>query len=79
MQQQQQLRGNKCTLVTWQVEFAEAITFQANNPKIAQNLLDFFPHPYNLKDALDWVQLTQAKEMMGKHFCICVAKQVLRL
>lgn len=35
---------------------AEALSSAANNPKIAQNLTDRFPHPYTLEDASSWIK-----------------------
>lgn len=35
----------------WRAEDAEILAKTANNPKIAANLRNVFPHPYTLKDA----------------------------
>ena len=35
----------------WRMEDAETIARYANNPKIAANLRDAFPHPYTQRDA----------------------------
>jgi ribosomal-protein-alanine N-acetyltransferase len=35
----------------WKLEDIESLTKYANNPKIAANLRDGFPHPYTLSDA----------------------------
>ncbi|MEI7885489.1 MAG: GNAT family protein [Clostridia bacterium] len=37
----------------WQVADAESLAKQANNPRIANNLRNIFPHPYTLADA-EW-------------------------
>lgn len=34
---------------------AQALSSAGNNPKIAQNLTDRFPHPYTLEDANFWI------------------------
>ena len=41
------------TLRPWRPEDAEAVAAAANNPKIAANLRNVFPHPYTLADA-EW-------------------------
>jgi len=43
------------TLRPWQPEDAEAVAAVANNPKIAANLRNVFPHPYTLEDAKRFV------------------------
>lgn len=42
-------------LRSWQAGDAPSIANYANNPKIAANLRDFFPSPYILKDAEEYV------------------------
>ena len=40
----------------WCQEDAEALVRHANNPRIAGNLRDAFPHPYSLTDARSWLK-----------------------
>lgn len=40
----------------WRMEDAETIARYANNPKIAANLRDAFPHPYTQRDAETFIQ-----------------------
>ena len=42
-------------LRSWQEGDAPSIARFADNPKIAGNLRDFFPSPYTLKDAEEYV------------------------
>ena len=64
------------TLRKWKKEDAQEIAKAANNPKIANNLRNSFPHPYSINDA-EWFitdciakegkgQLTRAIEVDGK-------------
>lgn len=39
----------------WKIEDASSLAFHANNPKVAENLRDGFPHPYRLSDAEFWI------------------------
>ena len=40
----------------WRMEDAETIARYANNPKVAANLRDDFPHPYTQRDAAAFIQ-----------------------
>ena len=40
----------------WRMEDAETIARYANNPKVAANLRDAFPHPYTQRDAAAFIQ-----------------------
>jgi len=46
---------SKSTLRSWRIEDASTLAFNANNPRIAENLRDGFPHPYKLSDAKFWI------------------------
>jgi ribosomal-protein-alanine N-acetyltransferase len=41
----------------WALSDAEALVRHANNPRVAGNLRDAFPHPYTLADARNWLAL----------------------
>ncbi len=45
----------------WAMQDAPSLIFHANNPNIAKNLRDRFPHPYTEKDATDFLTATIAK------------------
>ena len=36
---------------------AEALARRADNPRVAENLRDLFPHPYTLADAREWLSV----------------------
>ena len=49
-----------CVVRSWQKSDARAITRWADNPSIARNLRDRFPHPYTLADAKRWIRAAHA-------------------
>ena len=51
------------------------LTQLANNKKVANNLRDFFPHPYTLKDADFFIELTQ-NENSQSTFAITIDKEL---
>lgn len=58
----------------WQVrsyreDDAEALARYANNRRVWRNLNDFFPHPYTVNDAKQWIALTQ-REQPERNFAI---------
>lgn len=48
--------GINFDLREWQPGDAESVAKYANNPKIAQNLRNFFPNPYTLRDAEKYIE-----------------------
>jgi RimJ/RimL family protein N-acetyltransferase len=46
-----QLEGRLCTVRPWHAADAAALVRYANNPNVARQLRDRFPHPYTLRDA----------------------------
>jgi ribosomal-protein-alanine N-acetyltransferase len=46
-----QLAGRLCTVRPWRAADAPALVKYADNPNIARQLRDRFPHPYTLRDA----------------------------
>jgi RimJ/RimL family protein N-acetyltransferase len=46
----------------WQRSDAESLSKYANNPKIAKNLTDIFPHPYTLEDAYKFINMAISSE-----------------
>jgi len=46
----------------WKVDDAPAIVRHANNPKVAINLRDRFPHPYTLSDAESFLSRANSQE-----------------
>ena len=49
-------------LRSWQKDDLKALLRHANNPKIAANLRDQFPHPYTRRDAIDYLEYAQVQE-----------------
>ncbi len=47
---------------SWRKDDVKAILRHANNPKIAANLRDQFPHPYTRRDALDFLDYARSQE-----------------
>lgn len=45
------LRGSLCSVRPWRRSDARSLVQHANNPNVAKNLRDRFPHPYTEKDA----------------------------
>ncbi len=41
----------------WHPDDAESLVRHANNPRVASNLRDAFPHPYGLADARKWLNM----------------------
>ena len=52
-----------------QIEDRERLVTLANNPKVANNLRDGFPHPYTLEDADQFIENAQAASPTLR-FCI---------
>ena len=59
-------------LRSWQEDDADSLAHFANNPEIAKNLRDAFPHPYTLDDAHTFINMASkstsifAIEIAGK-------------
>jgi RimJ/RimL family protein N-acetyltransferase len=47
----------------WRKSDLEALLRYANNPKIAANLRDQFPHPYTRRDALDYLEYVRTMDV----------------
>ena len=47
---------------SWRKDDLKALVQHANNPKIAANLRDQFPHPYTRRDGLDFLGYAQSQE-----------------
>ncbi|MFC1532548.1 GNAT family N-acetyltransferase [Thermodesulfobacteriota bacterium] len=53
-----------------------SLSKHANNPRIAANLRNVFPYPYNSKDAEKWIEFTQ-KEIPECNFAIANLTEVI--
>lgn len=54
-----ELISNNFTLRPWLLTDAESLQRHANNPNVSALLLDRFPNPYTINDAINWVTLNQ--------------------
>lgn len=54
-----EIHGQGFTLREWYWDDALSLQHHANNPKVAAFLLDRFPHPYTLEDAVKWIATKQ--------------------
>jgi len=52
-----EIKGQGFTLREWKESDVTALQRNANNPNISAFLLDRFPHPYTMDDAVWWVNL----------------------
>jgi len=52
-----ELKGQGFTLRGWRPDDAEALQRNADNHKIYNCLLDVFPLPYTMENAVDWVDM----------------------
>jgi len=55
-----QLIGQAVTLRAWRPSDAPSLAKHANNPAIARQLRDRFPHPYTIADARQFIQSVSA-------------------
>jgi len=53
------MQMSEVILRPWQLTDAQALAALANNKKIWDNVRDRFPHPYTVKDAIQWINLQQ--------------------
>ncbi|WP_194775170.1 GNAT family N-acetyltransferase [Pararhodonellum marinum] len=54
------IQGTETVLLkTWSDAHYHQLYKLANNPKIAHNLRDSFPHPYTVHDAKNWISFNQ--------------------
>lgn len=51
-----EMRGKNCVIKPLtELEWAPILAKHANNPNIAANLPDHFPHPYSEQDAVNYI------------------------
>ena len=51
-----EIRGERVTLRAWRPSDAASLARHANNPNVASQLRDRFPHPYTLADAREFIR-----------------------
>jgi len=52
-----ELQGTGFTLREWRLDDAAELQKQADNPNVYNYLMDSFPHPYTMDDAVNWINL----------------------
>ena len=72
-----ELLGSTFLLRSWRAGDEQSLASHANNPKIARNLGAFFPSPYTLQDASDWVALQEAADAREQRFAIVVGEEAV--
>ena len=61
----------------WIISDAPHLALIADNKKIADNLRDGLPSPYNLKDAQDWLNLILPENIPPRYFAIIIDDQIV--
>jgi RimJ/RimL family protein N-acetyltransferase len=51
-----QFTGDRCTVRPWRSSDAKPLVKHANNPNVARQLRDRFPHPYTVGDARSFIE-----------------------
>jgi RimJ/RimL family protein N-acetyltransferase len=67
-----ELVGSRLVLRPWRDGDQASLQKNANNPNVARNLGAFFPNPYTLEHALDWVRKHRDGPESDRDFAICV-------
>ena len=70
-----EIKGNGFILRTWRLQDAEQLQLHADNKNIADFLLDRFPSPYTLTDALFFINL-KLNELPVTNFAIVIDDEV---
>ena len=52
-----ELKGTGFTLREWRLDDAAELQKQADNPNVYNYLMDAFPHPYTMDDAVNWINM----------------------
>jgi RimJ/RimL family protein N-acetyltransferase len=55
--------GDGLRIRPWRRDDLDALLRHANNPKIAGNLRDQFPHPYTRRDGIDYLNYVRAMDV----------------
>jgi [ribosomal protein S5]-alanine N-acetyltransferase len=66
-----ELKNTQFTLRKWSAEDMDSLVKYANNPAIAQNLTNQFPHPYTTSDGIAFINMTM-QHIPTQIFCIDV-------
>ena len=66
-----ELRGTGFILRRWREGDEESLQKHANNPNITPFLMDRFPYPYTMQDAVSWITFMQLQQQLT-NFAIIV-------
>jgi ribosomal-protein-alanine N-acetyltransferase len=66
-----QIKFSHGVLRPWEWDDSQALVALANNPRIAENLRDAFPHPYTASDADRWLTVANKYEP-PRNFAVAV-------
>lgn len=58
------MQGTGFKLRGWHMDDALSLQKHANNPNVYNFLMDSFPHPYTIDDAVNWISLMQKQDPM---------------
>ncbi|KAF5689448.1 n-acetyltransferase p20 [Fusarium circinatum] len=64
------LQLRKCLVRAYNDEDTHSLAKAANNPRIAQWMCNTFPQPYTIKDAENWISITNTPSKL-RDFAIC--------
>ena len=70
------VEGSRCAIRPWRLSDADAIVKHANNPNIARQLRDRFPHPYTRRHAAEFLEHATIGEPTS-HFAIEVSGEAV--
>lgn len=70
-----ELKGSGFTLRKWQLQDAESLQRHADNINVSAFLLNRFPSPYKLTDAIDFISI-KADESPATNFAIVINREV---
>ena len=65
-----QIQGERLLLRPWCRDDVPDLLRHGNDPDVARNMVDSFPHPYEAADADRWLDLVSKDPYRGKHFAI---------
>lgn len=57
---------SKIILRPWQQEDAQGLAAIANNRKVWDNVRDYFPTPYTVLDAMNWLESIRKTRQIGR-------------
>jgi RimJ/RimL family protein N-acetyltransferase len=70
------VEGSRCAVRPWRLTDTDAIVKHANNPNIARQLRDRFPHPYTRRHAVEFLEHATSTEPAA-HFAIEVGGEAV--